>query len=208
MKLPEIAKFGDFTSTDKYVDQFGGFSFIVKNALHISEFFNNPPTKMADVVLNTEEGCSYNKSLYGFIDGPEYKSALTRFRPVEEHKDSFTKDEGWVYFICYNGYIMKIGHTTKTLTARTGSYGSGGRSRQAAASSTNFFISELNYTAVTGGLDVELYAVRIAPDRKKVVVDGEDYCMDMIHSSKIHESAYIRKYRDMKGVLPPLCTQG
>ena len=150
-----------YPEMSKYIDS-NGFTFDHEKEITIEEFEKALTEKMhfvAHCVFNEKE--SFPKSKRAFINGEDFEGKL-----IDYLKDSpYWEDEEaeWVYCISYDGHIVKIGMSMSSLKKRYASYSCGTRKamKKGSCSTTNYVITESNYHAITEGMKVEIYGIRV-----------------------------------------------
>ena len=206
MKYPKIADGTVYEEMSKYQNS-KGFKFDYKSQPSISSFakyIGEPVTKVAHGVLNIEKNLPESKRT--FIDGIDFEGKLVEY--VQD--DPMWNDETgeYIYFLTYNKRIVKIGMTITTIKKRYASYNCGTRKamKKGSCSSTNYVISECNYTALQQGIDVEVYAVKLKKEYKTVTRFNQTQKVAVSIARDAEEmatNAFMKKYK-MK---PILCVQ-
>ena len=180
-KMTKQEKKCEYEKLDNYCKD-GKLTFDPTKQPTIAEFtvrIGEPMHLVARCVLNTPENFpkKYNKDgtlskrqREYFIDDPTYTGKKIDYIGVDEAKWTDTDNE-WLYCLAYDNHIVKIGMTITSLKERwCGSY-SCGVSRamtKGSCSTTNFIISECNFTAVHCGMNVEIYGI-CCPKKKETV---------------------------------------
>ena len=106
------------------------------------------------------------------IESSDHIDDLVVYQGVHEDWDNGSFE--WLYFLTYDGHIVKIGKTTTSLKVRYASYACGDRkARQSGTCSvTNFLINEANYAALLQGYKVEIFGIRVPKTREKITFAG------------------------------------
>lgn len=204
--LPKIANKSIYEEIEKYQSS-RGFKFDLEAQPRVTNFLKHidePCIKVATALLNTAENAG--KSKRATIDGPDFEGMLVQYK--QEH-EMWTDDEGeYIYFLTYNKRIVKIGMTVCQIAGRWGSYNCGTRKamRKGSCSSTNFIISECNYTALRKGMKVEIYGIKIPRSYKKITRFNQTQMVAVSVARDLEEmvtNEYINKYKDK----PVLCVQ-
>ena len=110
--------------------------------------------------------------------------------------------------ITYNGKIVKIGMTIKTLKERYGSYMCGTRKamKKGSCSSTNYVITECNYFAMKNNYEVEIFAIKIPKETKTITRFGITREIEVSIARSLEEMI-TDKFIDTYGHKPILCVQ-
>jgi len=141
------------------------------------------------------------------IDGCDYEGTLVKFDGIDNSTWDNKEAEG-VYFITFNGYIVKIGMTIDSFQGRFKSYCCGYRKTMSrkTPSTTNFIICEVCYAALLLGIEVNIYGIEIKKETKEI----EQYDRKVTIPISIvrgHEEIITSIYKENVGHIPPLCVQ-
>ena len=100
------------------------------------------------------------------------KDRLTKVTPFDGMKDSYTKRQELIYLIVIDGQVAKVGGTYTGLSARIASYSAGTRANRdrGTCSTTNYHISESQYTTLVNGSEVEWWILPIEPIEVSFIV--------------------------------------
>jgi len=141
------------------------------------------------------------------IEGPDYEGVLVKFSGINDSVWKNKNTEG-VYFITFNGFIVKIGMTETSFCKRYGSYCCGDRKamKKGSCSTTNFIICEVCYTALQLGIEVNIYGINIPKENRKIEVYGKTSNVT-ISVVRGHEEIITKIYKGINGNIPPLCVQ-
>ena len=141
------------------------------------------------------------------IDGVNYEGVLVNFIGVKDYLWKKKDTEG-IYFITLNGHIVKIGMTENSFCERFCSYVCGCRRamNKGSCSTTNFVICEVLYGALQLGLHVDIYGIQIPKEKKEINVYGQT-CICPVSVVRAHEEIITNRYKNVIGILPPLCVQ-
>ena len=186
----------------------------------ITDFSNHIGEKMhlvARCVLNTPEnfpmilkknGSLRKKQREYYEDNPNYKGKKVDYIPVDE-KIWNDSDNEWLYCLTQNDRIVKIGMTITSLKERwCGSY-SCGTSRamsKGSCSTTNFIITECNFTAVYNDMNVNIYAICCPKESVTVTRFNQT---KTIYTSTVrgYETMLTQCFHSKYGHKPVLCVQ-
>ena len=135
-------------------------------------------TLVAECVLNTKENFPLKKKKNGenakkqrkYFD-PEHENFEGKKVDYKEVDKMWVDNENeWLYCLVYDGHIVKIGMTIKSLKERFGSYscGTDRAMTKGSCSTTNFIITECNFRAIMKGMKVEIYGIA-CPTVEKVI---------------------------------------
>jgi hypothetical protein len=93
------------------------------------------------------------------------KDRLTTVIPFEGKDDDFSTRQELIYLIVIDDCVVKVGGTYTGLKARLASYSAGTRAnrKRGTCSTTNYHISETQYTSLVNGSDVEWWMFAIEP---------------------------------------------
>lgn len=93
------------------------------------------------------------------------KDRLTSVIPFEGKEDEFSTRQELIYLIVIDGCVAKVGGTYTGLKARLASYSAGTRAnrKRGTCSTTNYHISESQYTSLVNGSEVEWWMLPIKP---------------------------------------------
>tara|TARA_B110000046_G_scaffold185958_1_gene230789 strand:+ start:14287 stop:15012 length:726 start_codon:yes stop_codon:yes gene_type:complete len=170
--------------------------------------------KVAICVLNTVENfpLTLNKDGMPCRKQREYFPENTDGKKVDyiAVDDTFKDDtHEYLYCLAYDGRIVKIGMTITSLKKRwCGSYSCGTTRAMAkgSCSTTNYIITECNFSAVKAGMDVEVYGI-CCP--KKVIEVTRFGITRAIFASTVRglETMLTQSFRETYGNKPVLCVQ-
>jgi hypothetical protein len=132
------------------------------------------------------------------------KAALYKVNPVTED-GTFSKRQELIYFLTFNGKVVKIGGTSTGFQKRMESYYCGTRAnrKRGTCSTTNYHVSEAIYAALVENKDVKFYAYIVPPVTKTVDVLGvskEIPCLTW----QAYEDRFLSIYKDSNNTYPPL----
>lgn len=141
------------------------------------------------------------------INCENYEGALVNFKGLSDELWKKDNTEG-IYFITFNGYIVKIGMTEKNFCYRFASYNCGTRRAmvKGSPSTTNFIICEVLYVALKLGFDVDIYGIQIPKEKKELEIYGKKITCP-ISIVRAHEEIITNIYKSKVGKIPPLCVQ-
>lgn len=189
--LPEVY------DQDPYSDK--KFRFSHDQELSVEEFLSKTGIssfyKICDCVLKTQE--DYIKT----------NSVPFRYVPLKHVEEKYKQRGEVVYFIVFDGDIVKIGCTTDGMKKRHASYCAGNRNtrKKGTPSTTNFHVSEAIYTALRDGKKVEWYAFDV--EYREIEVDyfgtGKRQIVKVSYSSQL-EAKLIQEYVNLTGHRPIL----
>jgi hypothetical protein len=133
------------------------------------------------------------------------KSALYTVEPIDKDNEMFNKRQELIYFLTFNGRIVKIGGTSTGFKSRIGSYYCGTRANRerGTCSTTNYHVSEAIYAALVENKEVRFYAYFVPPVTKIVDVLGmkkEIPCLTW----QAYEDRFLSIYKDTNHTYPPL----
>jgi hypothetical protein len=184
-----------------------GFAFDVENQPNVHEFAKKLDTtfiKVAEGGLNIQE--NFSSSQRAFIDGESFEGKLVDYIPI----DSMWKDSSgeYVYFLCYDDKIVKIGMTSDTLSGRYASYNCGTRKamKKGSCSTTNYVITECNYSALLNNKNVSIYAIRLEKEFKTIEKFGVVKQIP-VSICRGYEEIITDIFVSTYGVKPALCVQ-
>ena len=202
-----------------YLDPNGGFTFDILKEPMVEEFeeiIGEKATLVAKIVLNTEENFPLKYTKKGELfkrqreyydpDNKEWDGRIIDY--IELHPLWTSIENEWLYFLVYDGHIVKIGMTITSLKDRAGSYNCGTRRamEKGSCSTTNFIISECNAFAVQNGIEAEIYSISVSKEIKKVTRFGvTKECIYSVarDAETMLTDAFIAAY----GHKPVLCVQ-
>ena len=210
-KTETYAKLGEYTQNGKLI-------FDINNEPTIEEFQSLIGEKMihvADCVLNTEQnypiklkkdGTPCKRQREYLTDSEYYDGKKIDYKGC--HKSWEDDDDDWLYGLCYNGRLVKIGMTVTSLKERYGSYscGTARAMKKGSCSTTNFIISECNYTALKDGFTVEIFAIKCPPTKIEKTRFG---ITKICNSSTVRdeETMLTECFKNKYKHLPVLCVQ-
>ncbi len=141
------------------------------------------------------------------INGENYEGVLINFKGESDELWNKDNTEG-IYFITFNGYIVKIGMTENTFSARFSSYICGSRRamKKGSCSTTNFIICEVLYASLKLGFDVDIYGIQIPKEKKEIEIYGQKINCP-VSVVRAHEEIITNIYKNKIGKIPPLCIQ-
>lgn len=207
-KIPDVDDGVLYPEITKYIKD-GKFVFDYNKQMTVDDFekylSGEKFEKVADCVLNLQENFPFSRR--AFISGKDYTGKLVDYIPISKKEDLWKKEEKeWVYLLCYNKKIVKIGMTSSGLSSRYGSYNCGTKKamKKGSCATTNFVITESNYFAKLNGIDVEVFAYEIP---EKFVEENIFGRKKMVLNKRAHkyETTLIEIYQEHTGKLPPLC---
>lgn len=116
---------------------------------------------------------------------------------------SWSKTEGWVYFIVIGEELIKIGKTDKTLAKRFASYTAGTEENRAkgTCSSTNYHLSKLFIESLVEDREISIYAFHTPVIESVINVLGKEERI-VLHTSLKFESALLEKCKELYGCYP------
>lgn len=196
----------------------GEFLFEIEDEPTVKEFeslIGEDMIHVADCVLNTEEnypkkfkkdGTEYKKQREYLTDSEDYDGKKIDYKGC--HESWGNNDTEWLYTLVYNGRIVKIGMTIKSLKERYGSYSCGTKRamKKGSCSTTNFIISECNYVAKNNGITVEIYGIKCEYEKREKTRFG---ITETIPYSTVRgqETMLTKVFNNKYDHLPVLCVQ-
>ena len=206
MKYPKIADSSIYDEIAKYQNS-RGFKFDHKSQPSVSSFIKTlgePAVKVAHGVLNIEENLPESKR--SFIDGQDFEGKLVEYIQDDPLFDDNSGE--YIYFLAYDKKIVKIGMTTTTIKSRYASYNCGTRKamKKGSCSSTNYVISECNYTALKKGIKVEIFAIKLEKEYQTITRFNQTQKVAVSIARDAEEmvtNQFITKYKHK----PILCVQ-
>lgn len=189
-----------------YLDD-DGFKFKVNEQPSIENFekvLGEKTIKVAKCVFNTEE--NFPNAKRNFINGVDFEGKLVDYLKVAPLWEDSNNE--YLYCLTYNGKIVKIGMTIKTLKERYGSYMCGTRKamKKGSCSSTNYVITECNYFAMKNNYEVEIFAIKIPKETKTITRFGITREIEVSIARSLEEMI-TDKFIDTYGHKPILCVQ-
>lgn len=132
-------------------------------------------------------------------------SALYSIKPVVKDDKRFKERRELIYFITFNGRIVKIGGTACGFKQRMVSYTAGTRAnrKRGTCSTTNYHVSEAIYAALVENKEVKFYAYFVPPVTMMVDVLGEKKEIPCL-TWQTYEAKFLSLYKDTNGDYPPL----
>jgi len=198
----------------------GALTFNIKKEPHIKEFVHligEPVICVAECRLNTQEHFPIqlkkdgtpkkNQREYCDLEDESYEGKKIDYIEL----DPAWKDNNfeWLYCLTYDGRIVKIGMTIKSLFERFVSSYSCGTARAMrlnTCSSTNFILSECNFVAKKNDIKVEIYGIRCDPIKKKITRFGiTKECR--FSGVRDQETMLTQRFKDEYNHIPILCVQ-
>ena len=171
----------------------------------------------ADCALNTEQNypiklkkdgtpCKRQREYLTDSEDYDYDGKKIDYKGCHESWDN--KNAEWLYTLVYNGHIVKIGMTIKSLKERYESYscGTSRNMRKGSCSTTNFIFSECNYVAKKNGITVEIYGIKCEYERRPMTRFG---ITEIIPYSTVRgqETMLTKVFNNKYNHLPVLCDQ-
>lgn len=153
-------------------------------------------TCIADIVLDKEVNSRGEKKRQTLIKLDNFVKEM-----IEGKKE-------WIYIICINGLIVKIGGTRNGFKERFGSYLCGHhiteRNKSGKASETNKYVYNTLYFYLEMGCEVKVYGYELPVYEMKVDMWGDE---EIIKTQTFHsyESSIINKFKKQTGFIPFLC---
>ena len=205
-----------YEELEEYVDE-SGFKFDLDSQPTVEEFFdyiNEPLVKVGscrlcvrdNVPLKYNKDGSVSKVQKAVIESPDCETVLVVYE--EEHEDWDDGEYDWLYTLVYGGRLVKVGMTGTTLKKRYESYSCGARKamKKGSCSSTNFVISETNYTALLLGHDVEIYGLKVPRETK---IENRFGITREVSLKKVQdvEEMLTDVFIEYTGHMPVLCVQ-
>ena len=194
--------------------------FDIENEPTITDFSNVIGEKIhlvARCVLNIPEnfphktkkdGTRTKKQREYYEDDPNYKGKKVDYIPVDE-KIWNDSDNEWLYCLTYNDHIVKIGMTITSLKERwCGSYSCGTTRAMSkgSCSTTNYIITECNFTALYNDMNVNIYAICCPKESVTVTRFNQT---KTIYTSTVrgYETMLTQCFHNTYGDKPVLCVQ-
>tara|TARA_Y100000389_G_scaffold178371_1_gene191486 strand:- start:2619 stop:3338 length:720 start_codon:yes stop_codon:yes gene_type:complete len=210
-KKEAYAKLGNYIQNNEFL-------FNIDNEPTIQEFetiIGEDIIYIADCVVNTPDNfpIKYNKNgdlskkqREYLTDDPDYKGKKIDYMGLCTEWQEDAND--WLYILSYNDHVVKIGMTVTSLKERYESYSCGTTRAmdKGSCSTTNFIISECNYTAKNKGMDVKIYGIPCPPTLIEKTRFG---VTKTCRSSTVRdeETMLTKRFKDVYGHIPMLCVQ-
>ncbi len=209
--LPTVDDGTIYSDISKFISN-GEFTIDINSTMSLTDFQalipEEPFVKIADCKLNTGENFPGGKRKL-ITEGPDFDGKLVDYSVLAPFKSKWAKEEKeWVYIICYNSKIKKIGMTSAGLASRFGSYNTGTKKamKKGSCATTNFVISQCNYLALLKGINVEIFAYEIPCIwTQRVIFGREEQVLNKVAHK--YESILIDIYKKSTGSIPFLCGQ-
>jgi hypothetical protein len=187
------------------------FQFNLEELPNIEEFqeiIGEQVTLVGECLLNIPENFppvgNVNREYYDYTNN--YMGKKVDY--VARHEFWNNNDNEWLYFIVYNGHIVKIGMTTTSIKGRFGSYSCGTTRAMGlgTCSTTNYIISECNFAALNNGMNVSIYGIRCPTELREITRFGSTKVCSFSVIRDL-ETMLTNKFVESYGHLPVLCVQ-
>ncbi len=161
--------------------------------------------KCFSAALNTKE--NFPNSSRRMIDGESFDRVLVDFIPCN---DELYEGEGeYIYLICFNNKVIKIGGTRTGMKKRMGSYKCGTRRyrKKGTCATTNYHLMEAMYAALMEGKQVDFYVYKVPTIQTTQEVFGETKTIETSMFTHF-ESRLIEVFTDVNGTRPVMSPNG
>ena len=143
------------------------------------------------------------KPEYRFVKNPDVNPI--QYVPTKGHEEQYVEYAERIYILAIDNKVAKIGGTYTGMKKRHSSYNCGTRKARAAGtcSTTNYHITEEQYSALCEGKSVEWYVFDVPLAEATINVWGDE----MTYNAKTfykYESSLCAKYQELTGHFPLL----
>lgn len=174
-----------------------GFDINIENEIDIDEFISHYPGFFLIATSSIRTECEYAGE----------DKALLKYTPIPGLEDTYKKRQEIVYIITFDKKVVKIGSSYTGMKKRHASYDCGTRKNMkiGTPSTTNYKISEFQYSALNKGIKIKWYMYIIPPTKAEINMWGSIStftCMSLtFYETKLHED-YV-KLTGHKPILAP-----